>query len=87
MNAYRGYLRKQLLEKLYEKMNDEEKRTFVQLTMQDKDHKEIMNALNELREKADKNHQSWLSDFSANVAGNYFADASIWLFSKLLRRL
>ena len=87
MNAYRGYLRKQLLERLYEKMSDDEKKTFVQLTMQDKDHKEIMNALNELRRKADANHHSWLSDLSANVVGNYFTDASIWLFSKLLRKL
>ena len=82
---YRELARRQLLERIYDKMSDEEKRLFVQLTLQDKSHTEIMQALNELKAKADSNHHSWLSDFSANVAGNYFADASIWLVSKLLK--
>ena len=87
MSDYRTMMRKKLLERIYDKMSPEEQKTFVQLTLQDKDHREIMQALEEIRQKEDDNHQSWLSDFSANVAGNYFADASIWLLSKLIRKL
>ena len=57
MSGYRELMRRKLLEQMYDKMSDEEKRTFVQLTMQNKDHTEIMSALNDLRQKADSNHQ------------------------------
>ena len=85
--GYRELMRRQLLERIYNKMSPEEQRTFVQLTLQDKDHQEIMNALNDIKQKTVSNHHSWLSDLSANIVGNYFADASIWLFSKLIRKL
>ena len=83
----RGMMRKQLLEKIYSRMSDEETRTFVQLTLQDKDHREIMSALNELRQKADNNHHSWISDFGANIAGNAVFDGAVWLLSKFIKRL
>lgn len=87
MSEYRALMRKKLLERVYDKMSPEEQRTFVQLTMQDKDHREIMAALNELSQKADDNHHSWLSDFGANVAGNAVFDGAVWLLSKLVRKL
>ena len=86
MNA-RELLRRKLLEDIYDKMSDEEKHTFVQLTMQDKDHREIMSALNEIKKKADDNHHSFLSDFGANVAGNAVFDGAVWLLSRLVKRL
>ena len=85
--GYRELMRRQLLERIYNKMSPEEQRTFVQLTLQDKDHQEIMSALNEIRQKAESNHHSWLSDFGANVAGNAVFDGAVWLLSKLVRRL
>lgn len=72
---------------MYDKMSGKEKRTFVQLTMQDRDHTEIMSALQELKQKAESNHHSWVSDFGANVAGNAVFDGAIWLLSKLFKRI
>ena len=79
--------RRKLLEQIYYKMSDEEKRTFVQLSMQNKDHKEIMAALNELKQKADGNHHSFTSDLIANISGNAIFDGTVWLLSRLIRRL
>ena len=85
--SYRELLKRKLLENVYAKMSDEEKRTFVQLTMQDRDHHEIMQALQELRQRVDTNHHSWLSDFGANIAGNAVFDGAVWLLSRLIKRL
>ena len=82
---HQALMRRYLLEDIFSRMTDEEKRLYIQMSIQDRDHQEIMRALHQIDKKADSNHHSWLSDFSANVAGNYFADASIWLVSRLLK--
>lgn len=87
MAGYRELMRRKLLESIYEKMSPEEKRTFVQLTMQNKDHEEIMQALQGLSKKVEDNKHSWLSDFGANIAGNAVFDGAVWLLSKLIRKL
>lgn len=86
MNDYRELMRRKLLEQMYDKMSDEEKRTFVQLTIQNKDHTEIMQALKELKTKADSNHHSWINDFGANIAGNAVWETILWLGSKFFGR-
>ena len=85
--GYRELMRRRLLESIYDKMSDEEKRQFVQLTMQNKNHLEIMASLNELKQKADENHHSFTSDLLANIAGNGIWDGLIWFGSKLFRKL
>lgn len=80
-----------LLEQMYDNMSDEEKRTFVQLTMQNKSHDEIMQALNCQQEQigfvADKvKKQNWLTDFGSDIAANFLTDGLIYLGSRLLRR-
>ena len=87
MNAYRAMMRRRLLERISDRMSDEERRTFVQLTMEGKDHKEIMASLNELKQREESNHHSFVSDFGANIAGNAAWDGLLWIGSKLLRRL
>lgn len=87
MSGYRELMRRQLLEQMYDKMSDDERRAFVQLTMQDKDHVEIMSALNDLKQKADSNHHSFTSDLLANVTGNAIFDGAVWLVSKLIKRV
>ena len=89
---YRGLMRMKLLADTYDKMSDEDKRTFVQLTMQDKSRQEIEQALQkqghqiaDIHEKVSK--QTWLSDFSSNIAGNAVWDGAVWLVSRLLRKL
>ena len=89
--AYRELMRRKLLEQIYDKMSDEEKRLFVQLTMQDKDHREIMDALQrqqiQIGRVADKvEKQSWFNSFGSDVAANFTSAGFIWLASKLFRR-
>ena len=90
--GYRELMRRRLLEEMYDKMSDEDKRTFVQLTMQNRDHDEIMNALEKQQvqisrvvEKVEK--QSWFNSFGSDVAANFTSAGLIWLGAKLFRKL
>ena len=87
--GYRELMRRQLLERIYDKMSNEEKRTFVQLTMQNKSHTEIMEALSRQKAQLDKieKKQNWLTDFGSDIAANFLTDGLIWLGSKLFKRL
>ena len=91
-NACRELMRRQLLEEMYDKMSDADKRLFVQLTMQNRSRDEILQALQRQDDRlADiskkMSHQSWLSDFSSNIAGNAVWDGLIWLGSRIFRKL
>lgn len=89
MSGYRELMRRKLLEQIYDRMSPEDKRTFVQLTMQNKSHEEIMQALQIQNQKLDqiRRSQSWLYDFGANVAGNAVWESLQWLGSRILRIL
>ena len=86
--ALEAIARRQLLERIYAKMSDDEKRLFVQMTMQNKSHSEIMAALQQQQAQlADikKHQQTFAADFASNVAGNAAYDAALWLVKKLFR--
>lgn len=92
MSGYRELMRRKLLEEIYDKLTPEEKLAYVQLTMQDKDHREIMDALEKQQvqisrvvEKVEK--QSWFNSFGSDVAANFTSAGLIWLGSKLFKRL
>ena len=72
-------------------MTPEEKHLFVQLTMQNKGRDEILQALQQNQQLADiskkVNSQSWLSDFSSNIAGNAVWDGLVWIASRLIKKL
>lgn len=89
MSGYREFMRRRLLEEMYDKMTPEEKLTYVQLTMQDKDHREIMDALSQQRAdlEAIKKKQNRVTDFGNYIAANFLTDGLIWLGSKLFKRL
>lgn len=92
MSKGRGLLRRRLLEEIYDGMTLEDKRIFVQMTMQDKNNTDILQALQRQKHQLvdiDKkvSGRTWLSDFSSNIAGNAVWDGAVWLFSKLIRRL
>lgn len=83
-------MRRKLLEDMYERMTDEEKRTFVMLTMQDKSNEEIMKAIGSQRAQIERmakkvERQNWYTDFGSDVAANFFTDGIIWLVRKLVR--
>lgn len=90
--GYRELMRRKLLEQIYDKMSDDEKRTFIQLSMQGKDHKEIMDALNRQQEqishvyeKVEK--QSWLTDFGSDLLANFTTDGLIWLGRRIFKKI
>ena len=89
MNAYRELMRRKLLEEIYEGLSEEDKRTFIQLTMQDKSWSEIAQALQQQKTQLDRieKNQNWAVDFGSDVAANLFTDGLIWLGSKLFRKL
>ena len=78
----RELMRRKLLEEIYDKMSDEEKRAFVQLTFQNKDNEEIKQALDEIRKR-----QSWVYDFSSNVVGNAVWDSLVWLVKSIIKKV
>jgi hypothetical protein len=92
MNAYRQMMRRRLLEQMYDRLSPEEKQTFLHLSMQDTPADRILQALQSQRLEIGEIHrkvarQSWLSDFSSNIAGNAVWDGLTWLGRTLLRRL
>lgn len=92
MSVCRELMRRKLLEEIYDSMTPEDKRTFVQLTMENKDYREIMQALQAQRQQIAEvdrkvSRQTWLSDFSSNIAGNAVWDGFVWLVSRLIRKI
>lgn len=92
MSAYRELMRRKLLEDIYDGLSPEDRRTFIQLTMEDKGWQEIAQSLHrqenqiaDIHEKVSK--QTWFSDFSSNIAGNAVWDGLVWLGSRVLRKL
>jgi hypothetical protein len=92
MNAYRAMMRRKLLEEIYDSLSPEDRRTFVHMTMEDKGWNEILQSLGrqerriaDIDEKVSR--QTWLSDFSSNIAGNALWDGLVWLGSRLMRKL
>lgn len=88
MSIARDLMRKKILEEIYDKMDDSDKKLFVQLTMEDKRHDEIIQALARQDKKLEeiRKSQSWWLDFSSNIAGNAVFDGAVWLVSKLIRK-
>lgn len=81
----RSLMRRRLLAELYDKMSDEEKRTFVLMTLQDRDHREIMERLEEQRAHLQRieKKQNWKTDFLSDVGANFLTDGLIFLGRKL----
>ena len=82
--------RRMLLERIYDKMTDEEKRLFVLMTMQNKSNDEILKAiqknqqhLEHLVEKADRD--KWYVAFGSDVAANVLTTSAFWLLGKLFK--
>lgn len=88
-SGYRELMRRKLLEEMYDKLSPDEKRTFLQLTMEDRNYKDIMAALQQQKEDLDaiKKKQNWVTDFGSDIAANFLTDGLIWLGSKLFRKL
>ena len=83
--------RRYLLEKIYNQLSDEDKRTFVLMTMQDKSANDIMRAIQQnqqhlqhLVEKADRDR--WYTAIGSDVAANVLTTSAFWLLGKLFSK-
>ena len=90
MNVYRELMRRKLLDEMAKKLTPEDMDILAQLT-DNKRGTEILQALNrqggEIAQIHDKvSKQTWLSDFSSNIAGNAAWDGLRWVGSLLLRQ-
>ena len=87
-NGYRELMRRKLLEEIYDTLSPEDKRTFLHLTMQDKNYKEIMSALQQQKKDLDaiKKRNNWAVDYGSDLLANFTSAGLIWLGSKLFRK-
>lgn len=89
--AAEALMRRKLLEEMYDRMTDDEKKLFVMMTMQNRGNDEILRAiqtnrqhLEQLIEHADKDR--WYVAFGSDVAANILTNAGAWLMTRLLAR-
>lgn len=81
-------MRQRLLEDIYDRMTDEEKKLFVQMTMQQRSTDEIIRALQQQSAQLQdlrSRQQTFGQDFASNILGNATWDGAMWLLGKLLR--
>lgn len=83
-------MRRKLLEQMYDRMTDEEKRLFAMMTMQNKSADDIMRAiqtnqqhLQQLVEHADRD--KWWVAFGSDVAANVLTSSAFWLLGKFFK--
>ena len=88
-SAAETLMRRKLLEDIYNKMSDEEKRTFIQMTMQNKNHSEIMQAIEQQRQQLDEieKGQKWTRSFGSDLLANFTSAGVLWLGSTLFKKL
>lgn len=84
-------MRRKLLEQMYDRMTDEDKRTFALMTMQDKSADDILQAIRQNRqhlehlvEHADRDR--WYTAFGSDVAANVLTTSAFWLLGKLFNK-
>lgn len=82
-------MRRKLLEDIYERMTDDEKKLFVQMTMQQRSADEILTALQQQSAQLQdlrSRQQTFGQDFLSNILGNATWDGAVWLLGKLFKR-
>ena len=77
--------RQKIIQDILHRMTDEERRAYLIFNGQN----ELMSAIKEQDKKLDEisKKQSWLNDFSANIAANAAFDALVYIGAKLFKKL
>lgn len=91
MSSTNAIARRMLLERIYDKMTDEEKHIFAMMTMQNKSNDEILRTIQQnqqhlqrLVEHADRDQ--WYKAFGSDVAANILTASAFWLLGKLFAK-
>ena len=82
-------MRRKLLEDIYERMTDGEKRLFIQMTMQQHSTDDILKALQQQSAQIEdlrRRQQTFGQDFASNILGNAAFDGAVWVLGKLFKR-
>lgn len=89
--AIDALVRRKMLEDIYNKMTDEEKRLFAMLSMQNKGNDEILRAIQQnqqhlqhLVQHADRDQ--WYKAFGSDVAANVLTQTTFWLLGRLFTK-
>jgi hypothetical protein len=88
--AAEALMRQKLLEEIYDRMTDDEKRLFIQLTLQQRSADEIKKVLQEQSAQLQdlrRRQQSFSQDFFSNILGNATWDGALWVINRLARLL
>lgn len=88
--AAEALMRKKLFESIYDRMTDEEKRLFIQMTMQQRSADDILKALQSQSTQIQdlrRHQQTFAEDLTSNIIGNAAWDGLVWLGRRLFGRL
>ena len=88
--AAEALMRRKLLESIYDRMTDEERRLFIQMTLQQRSTDDILKALQSQSAQLQdlrKRQQTFGQDFASNIAGNAAWDGLVWLAKSLSKIL
>lgn len=87
--AAEALMRRRLLEDIYDRMTDDERKLFVQMTMQQRSTDDILRALQQQSAQIQdlrRRQQTFGQDFLSNILGNATFDGAVWLLGKLFRK-
>ncbi len=82
-------MRREMLGRMYDKMSEEEKRMLVLMTLEGRNHKEVMEELfkqNEKLAEIAKKEGGWATDFLSDVGANILTDSLIAIGRLLMGR-
>ena len=81
-------MRRKLLEQMYDRMTDEEKRLFVMMTMQNRSNDEILQAIQQRLDHLGGHayRDRWYTAFGSDVAANVLTTSAFWLLGKLVAK-
>lgn len=84
--AAEAMMRKKLLEDIYNRMTDEEKRLFIQMTFEQRSADDILAALGRQSEQLQdlrRRQQTFGEDFASNILGNAVWAGAEWIVKRL----
>ena len=87
--AAEALMRRRILEDIYDRMTDDERKLFVRMTMEQRSTDDILKALEQQSlqiQDLRRHQQTFVSDFASNILGNATWDGAVWLLGRLLRR-
>lgn len=89
--AIDALVRQKMLEDIYNKMTDDEKRLFTMLFLQNKSSDEILQAIQRNQQHLEHlvehaNRDQWYKAFGSDVAANVLTTSAFWLLNKLFAK-